>query len=53
MAQTSVIKGCQTVSLLQNDLNLQSHTVCWFFQQLLTVGKRDGPYYQALVIGVQ
>lgn len=53
MAQTSVIKGCQTVSLLQNDLNLQSHTVCWFFQQLLTVGKLDGPYYQALVIGVQ
>ena len=53
MAQTSVIKGCQTVSLLQNDLNLQSHTVSWFIQQLLTVGKLDVSYYQALVIGVQ
>ena len=53
MAQTSAITGYQTVSLLQNGLNLQSHTVSRFFQQLLTMEKLDGPYYQALVIGVQ
>ena len=53
VAQTSVILDCQTVSILQNDLNLQFHTVSWIFQQLTTVGKLESYYYQTLVIGEQ
>ena len=53
MAQTSVILDFKTVSILQNDLNLQFHTVSWIFQQLTTVGKLESYNYQTFVIGEQ